>query len=326
MLSTSFPGLDARLSVICLGVAEHGSAISADKSLAMLDAFAQAGGSCADTAHIYASWLPGGQGQSERALGRWIASRRPASFLVATKGAHPELSSMEASRLAPECLALDLSQSLERLQLSSVGLYWLHRDDIKIPVDEIISALNEHIRSGQIGAIGASNWSVQRITEANRYAASHGLAGFCASQIACSLAQVRPQARGAGGTLEMDDETLKWHRQSRLPLAAYSAQANGFFAHALPTEGTQPTPKQKALAGSYLSPRNAKRHARAAQLAAELRREPNEIALAYVWSQSFPSAAIIGPRSVEQLSSSLRAADLKLSPEQAAWLEGIENE
>ncbi len=290
----------------------------------MLDAFAQAGGNFADTAHIYASWLAGGEGQSERALGRWIRSRRPASFSVATKGAHPELSSMEASRLAPQDIALDLSQSLERLQLDSVELYWLHRDDENVPVDEIVQALNEQIQSGRIGAIGASNWSLKRILEANVYAEQHGLIGFCASQIACSLAQVTPQVRGAGNTLQMDDATLKWHRESQFPLAAYSSQANGFFAHALPKEGIEPMPKQKSLAHSYGSERNAQRHDRATQLASELKREPNEIALAWVWSQNFPSVAIIGPRSVEQLSSSLRAADLRLSPKQVVFLEGDE--
>jgi len=311
-----------RPSVICLGVAEHGSAISPDDSLAMLDAFAEAGGSCADSAHIYASWLPDGEGQSERALGHWIQSRRPPNFLTATKGAHPELSTMEVSRLAPECIARDLSQSLERLQLDSVGLYWLHRDDTQVPVGEVMDALGQHVQAGRIEAIGASNWSTARIEEANEYACGRGLAQFCASQIGWSLAEINAQARGADNTLQMDDETLGWHRRSGFAAAAYSSQANGFFAHPLANSDAAATPKQKSLAGSYLSARNAGRHARAAQLGRQLNRTPNEIALAWVWSQSFPSVAIIGPRSLQQLESSLRARNLKLSPEQAAWLEG----
>lgn len=307
--------------MVCLGVAEHGSAIAPGDSLAMLDAFAEAGGSFADTAHIYASWLPNGEGQSERALGRWIKSRQPRGFVVGTKGGHPALATMDRSRLAPEDIERDLSESLERLQLSSVGLYWLHRDDPAVPVGEIMGALGEHVQAGRVAAIGASNWSTDRIEAANAYAAAHGLAGFCASQIGWSLAEVNDAARGAGHTLQMDDEMLGWHRSQGFPAAAYSSQANGFFAHEIARSDAEATPKQKALAGSYLSPRNRARHARAAQLGRDLGRAPNEIALAWVWSQSFPAAAIIGPRSLEQLRSSLRAADLKLSPEQAVWLE-----
>ena len=307
---------------MCLGVAEHGSAISPDDSLRMLDAFVEAGGNFADTAHIYASWLPDGEGQSERALGRWLQSRRPRNFLVATKGAHPKLDTMGDSRLAPQDIERDLSESLERLQLDSIGLYWLHRDDPDVPVSEIMQALSEHVRAGLVGAIGASNWSPSRIEAANAYAREHGLPQFCASQIGWSLAETNDAARGAGNTLQMDAETLSWHRRANFAAIAYSSQANGFFAHALARSPEEATPKQKSLAPSYASERNSQRHERAAQLARELGRTPNEIALAWVWSQSFPSVAIIGPRSLEQLQSSLRAADLKLSPEQAAWLEG----
>jgi aryl-alcohol dehydrogenase-like predicted oxidoreductase len=285
----------------------------------MLDAFAEAGGNFADSAHIYASWLQGGAGQSERALGRWIRSRQPENFIVATKGGHPNLNTMEISRLAPQDIARDLDESLERLQLDSINLYWLHRDDISVPFGEIMDALNEHIRAGQIQAIGASNWSTTRIEEANDYARSHNLVGFCASQIGWSLAEISDSSRGAGNTLQMNDATLAWHRSSGFAACSYSSQANGFFAHELPESAT---PKQKSLARSYGSERNKIRHQRATQLARELGRTANEIALAYLWSQNFPSVAIIGARNLDQLDSSLKSRDLKLSPEQVAWLEG----
>jgi aryl-alcohol dehydrogenase-like predicted oxidoreductase len=322
VISTQFPDLNLRPSVLCLGVAEHGSAISNDESLAMLDAFAEAGGNFADSAHIYAAWLQGGAGQSERALGRWIQSRQPENFIVATKGGHPNLDTMEISRLTPADISRDLGESLERLQLDSISLYWLHRDDISVPVGEVMDALNRHIRAGQIQAIGASNWSTARIGAADDYTSQHGLIGFCASQIGWSLAEINESSRGAGNTLQMDDATLKWHRRSGFAACSYSSQANGFFAHALPKSDESATPKQKSLAHSYGSERNKIRHQKATQLARELDRTPNEIALAYLWSQSFPSVAIIGARNLAQLDSSLKSRDLKLSPEQVAWLEG----
>jgi aryl-alcohol dehydrogenase-like predicted oxidoreductase len=318
---TSIPDVREEVSVLCLGVAEHGSNISRDESFAMLDAFAEAGGNFADSAHIYAAWLEGGVGQSERTLGQWLAARRPSGFLVGTKGGHPVLETMHISRLSPEDIARDLDESLERLQQDSVALYYLHRDDEAVPVSEIMDALNEHVSAGRVGALGASNWSAQRIEEANAYAAQHNKRGFCASQIGWSLAEVSPQARGAALTVQMDDATLAWHRRSGFPQIAYSSQANGLFAHPEFPFDAPSTPKQKALAHSYGTSRNAVRRQKSEALARELGRTPNEIALAYVWSQSFPGVAVIGPRRVEQIHDSLRAADLRLSPEQVALLE-----
>lgn len=319
MLLSTMPGLQFTPSVLCLGVADFGSTISTDESFAMLDSFVEAGGNCADTAHIYAAWLAHGVGQSERTLGQWLRDRKPRDFYIATKGGHPHLATMNISRLTPECIAQDLQESLERLQTDAVDLYYLHRDDPTIPVGEILDALNQQLQAGHIRALGASNWSAARIAEANAEAARRGLTGFCASQIGWSLAEINSQVRGAALTVQMDDETLEWHRRSGFPAMAYSSQAAGFFTYPLPQPAT--TPKQQSLARSYLSPKNSARHLRATQLAARLNRTANEVALAYLWSQSFPAVAIIGPRRREQLDASLRAANLRLTPEEVTFLE-----
>ena len=322
MIYTELPGLAFAPSVICLGVAEFGSKVSAAESFAMLDDFAACGGNCADSAHIYAAWLPDGWGQSERVLGAWLQSRQPRDFFVATKGGHPDLQKMSESRLSPDCLAHDLAESCERLGRDRIDLYWLHRDDTQVPVGEIIDALNDLIRARKIVAIGASNWSAARIEAANRYAEKRGLVGFCVSQIGWSLATVNPQVRGAGSTIQMDDELLAWHRHKHFPVMAYSSQANGFFHYALPAANQEMTAKQKALATSYLNDQNRARYRRATELARALNRTAPEVALAYHWSQNFPSVAIVGATKREQLRETLRAADLQLAPENVAFLEG----
>lgn len=320
------PQTDLRLSVLCLGAAEFGSNIDEAEAFAMLDEFAEAGGNWADTAHVYAAWLPEGAGQSERTVGRWLQSRAPQKFHVATKVGHPDLAAMEISRLSPEEIAGDFAECLERLQRSFVDVLYLHRDDESVPVSEIMDALNREVQANRAGALGASNWTLARVEEANAHAQSRGLQGFSLSQPGWSLASVNASARGAGLTLQMSDALLQRHRETGFPAAAYSSQANGFFAYPLAGNGEEPTAKQKLLAPSYDSARNRARHQRAAQLAGELGRTPNEVALAYVWSQSFPAWAIIGPRRVEQLRDSLHAADLQLSLEQITWLEGDEPE
>jgi aryl-alcohol dehydrogenase-like predicted oxidoreductase len=93
-------------------------------------------------------------------------------------------------------IASDIDDSLNRLGMDCIPLYYLHRDDGKTPCGEIIGALNRQIGRGRIRYLGASNWSVARIAEANAYAAQHGLQGFVASQIQGSLA--RPQGESHG--------------------------------------------------------------------------------------------------------------------------------
>jgi len=86
------PGLPTPCSEIVLGTGPFGSTIDRDESFAMLDAFAAAGGTAIDTAHVYAAWLPDGDGASERTIGAWMASRgMRRRMLVATKGGHPPL-------------------------------------------------------------------------------------------------------------------------------------------------------------------------------------------------------------------------------------------
>lgn len=321
MLYTAFPGTDLKPSVLSLGTGSFGSEISAHDSLAMLDAYAEAGGNFADSAHIYAAWVEGGAGASERTLGAWLNSRKPDNFIVSTKGGHPHLDTMETSRLSPEDIATDVRESQERLGVETIDLYWLHRDDESIPVGEIMDTLNQHARAGALRYLGASNWTPQRIEAANAYAAAQGQLGFCANQIGWSLAEVNPQKRGQLGMQYMDEETLAWHRKGGLPAVAYSSQANGFFAHPLAENEDELSEKQKSLAPSYFSEKNRARHERAEELGRRLGRTGHEIALAYMWSQQFPAVAIVGSRRVEQLQSSLQCCDLRLSSEDVAFLE-----
>ncbi len=304
------PGLTTPCSAIVLGTGGFGSAVPRDQAFALLDAFAEAGGTALDSAHIYAAWLPGGVGASEGTIGAWLASRGLRSrMLVGTKGGHPHLDSMERSRLRPEDLAADLADSLDRLALPSVDLYWLHRDDPAIPVDEILGALQPHLRSGAISAIGASNWGWQRLEQAQVCAALHGWSGFAASQCSWSLAAFAPAHRFSGGLVGMDEATLAWHARSGLAQIPYSAQANGFFAKP-PAQALERLPQ-------YAHPANARRRQVAQTLAARHNVSANAIALAWLLQHPQGGFGIIGPNDAAQLADSLDAANLQL--EAADW-------
>ncbi|MGF9700408.1 MULTISPECIES: aldo/keto reductase [Paenibacillus] len=278
-----------------------------EKAAANMDAFLAIGGNTVDTAHIYCG------GQSEEVLGRYMQERgNRDQVVILTKGAHHD---MNGPRVNADAIRSDLLDSLERLQTDHVELYALHRDDPNIPVGVILEALNEHIESGKIGAIGASNWTWQRLEEANTYAAAHGLKGFTFSSPNLSLAKANEPFWA--GCVSADAETLAWHERTKLPLLSWSSQARGFF-----TGRFTPEVRDNAdLVRVFYSDGNWERLHRAEQLAELKKTSPIQIALAYVLNQPFPTCALIGAQNQAELLSCDEGSRITLTREELDWLD-----
>ncbi len=309
-------------SPICLGAMLFGSQLSKGDSFALLDAYVKLGGNFIDSAHIYAAWLEGGVGASERTVGEWIRAHGARDKVVlATKGGHPPLDgNRDIGRCSRVDLEQDLTESFERLGLDSVDLYWLHRDETTRPVGEIIEALASFVREGLIHSYGASNWSTARIQAANEYAKEHALPPFAANQPWFSLGAV------AGGTEEgpaRDDSSdllRQWHLKSGLPMVPYSSQTNGYFGKenvAWAKAGFEGTPPR---AKKFDSPTNRRRLQRAIELAEHKAVTANQIALAYLLSQPFPIFPIVGASSYEHLADAMGAAPLRLTENELSRL------
>lgn len=308
-------GLDRAVSVMGLGAGTPIFTPATYRPAAdLLEAFLAAGGNCIDTAHIY------GFGNSEKTLGQWFKeSGRRAEVVLITKGCHPIVDPQNLfgkpwePRLTPEAIRADLSESLERLQTDAIDLYLLHRDDEAMPVGSLIDALNQEQARGRMRAFGASNWRVERIAEANAYAAQHGLNGFSASSPSLSLPQ--PVKLYFPGTRFADEATRQWHRTHQLPLLAWSSLASGFMSGQIASDS--PT------AQVYASAENDERLRRAQELAARKNVTALHIGLAYVLQQGFPVVALIGPTSVSHLNSALEAVNVELTPAEMQFLDLI---
>lgn len=275
----------------------------------LLDAYFEQGGNFVDTAHAY------GGGASERIVGRWLSKRGVRDeVLLVTKGAHPERD--EWYRVRPEEIERDLTESLERLQVEAIDLYLLHRDDPRVGVDELIDCLNEQKQAGRILRFGASNWRVERIRAANAYARSKGLEGFVISSPNLSLAQ--PKEDLWRDCITVTRSELDWHEATQFPLLAWSSQARGFFSGRYGPHA----PGDPFMVRVYDSKENWERLSRARRLAEAKGVEPIQIALAYVLCQPFPVFAAVGPENEDELRSSLKAAEVELSPEEVQWLDG----
>lgn len=314
MKTIRIAGTELDVSAFCYGMGGFGTAVKGDEAYRLYDTFRQAGGNFFDTAHCYAAWIEGGQGASERCLGECV--RRGGDegrVVIATKGGHPAFLPgypRPDGYLAPEVIASDIGDSIERLGARRIDLYILHRDDTRLPVGEIIPALNAEIARGRIRHLGASNWSVARLAEANRYAAAHGLRGFVISEPQWSLAHPNAQPPTSDPAIRyLMDADVAWHAASKLPVMAYSSTACGYFA----TGG-------RAGAAAFDNPASRARLARAQELAHRLGCSVNQVALAWMMHRDFPAVPILGTTKMEHLQDALGAAGVELSSNEVRWL------
>src|SRR5947209_8447254 len=182
------PNTSLSPSTICLGTALFGTDVDEVTAFELLDTFFEHGGTFLDTAHAYGEWVPGGIGQSERTLGKWLKERGlRQQVLVATKGAQPYEATPHLPRLSHDDIVSDLDDSLRCLQIDTIDLYWLHRDDPTRPVADILATLNEQVAQGKIRYFGCSNWRLPRIQEAMQYAAQQQSTGFVGNQLMWSF-------------------------------------------------------------------------------------------------------------------------------------------
>lgn len=303
----SIPGVRKPVSRLALGTMIF-SPDNLPHASSILNSFLECGGTLIDTAHGY------GRGASEKGIGaRLREGGDRESIVILDKGCHPYGDS--GPRVTPEDMRADLDESLERLGTEYIDLYMPHRDDPSVPVGPIVEALNEEVVRGRIHAFGCSNWTPERIMEANAYAVEHGLQGFVASSPNLSLA--RASEPMWAGCVYTNDADRSWYESTQMPLISWSSQAGGFF-----TGRYSPEDRSNAdMVRVYYTEENFERLRRARTLAEQRGVHPLQVALAWVLNQPFPTIAIIGPHSVEELESSVQAADLKLTPSEMAYLD-----
>ncbi len=310
-------GLDKPVARLVQGTAMF-SGDDPEGGLALLDAVFAAGARTFDTAHNY------GRGAAERVLGRWLRERGVRDRIVIVgKGAHPYDGRV---RVTPEDITADLLESLDRLGVERIDLYLLHRDNPDVPVGPLVEILNEHQRAGRIGACGGSNWTHERIAEANTYAAAHGLTPFVASSPNFSLAEQfeEPWAGclSIGGA--RGEAVRAWYARTELPLFTWSSLAGGFFTGRYTRDNLDAfaeSPNDRPTVRAYCYEENFRRLDRARELAAERRLSVPQLALAYVMSQPLNIFPLVGCRSGDEFRENVAASEVRLSPEEIAWLE-----
>ena len=275
---------------------------------AMFDHFFELGGNIFDTAYIYNS------GKSDSYLGEWIASRNISKeVIVLGKGAHtPECE--------PKFIRPQLEESLERLKLDSLDIYCLHRDNLQIPVSEFIDALNELKDEGLVKSIGASNWSFKRFKEAMEYSEKSEKTGFTVLSNNFSLAtMINPVWPGC---IHCDEDFLSYLTEKEVKLFPWSSQARGFFIEKdlFPKGDHFSNPTLDEEKRVWHNEVNLKRREKCFKLSKELECSPIELALAYVLNKNENIFPLVGPRTVFESESCMKATKIELSKSQMDWL------
>jgi aryl-alcohol dehydrogenase-like predicted oxidoreductase len=310
------PGIEKRVSRLVQGTVPLSSERE-QESFALLDETFQQGCRTYDAAHNY------GDGDCETMLGRWMKSRGVRDEIVILgKGAHP---SNGMDRVTPEDITSDLHESLQRQQVDYIDLYVLHRDNPALPVGPIVEILNEHKRAGKICAFGGSNWSADRIRQANEYAAAHGLDAFTLSSPNFSLAvQIQPPWKGCLSISgEAGEKDRAWYRENNIPIFPWSSLAGGFFSGRFERDNLdQFTGYLDTLCvTSYCSEDNFQRLDRVKVAAAKYGMTIPQVAMAYIMSQPQEVFALVGCRTGAEYAENAAALEHHLSDAELAWLD-----
>ncbi len=302
-----------RVSTLCLGGMTFGEAdeksfmhkAGSDEqtSHAVLDRALAAGINFIDTADVY-----GQDGLSERVLGSWLAARGTRDRIVlATKfrftmGDGPNRSGASRYRIVKCC-----EDSLRRLRTDRIDLYQIHMQDITVPEEETLRALDDLVRAGKVLYLGCSNYAAYRLMNSLWLSRHNRWASYVTLQAQYSLV-VR----------DLEREHVPLCREEGLGILPWSPLAGGFLTGKFERDRPPPTGTRLGEKSERFERYNLERNWRILDavraLAAELRSTPAAVSLAWLLAKPQVSSVIFGARTVEQLDANLAAADLELSP------------
>ena len=261
------------------------------RSFELLDAFVEGGGNLIDTADKYSSWVPGNRGgESETIIGRWLKrSGKRNRVLIATK-AGMDLGG-DRSGLSRRHLMRSVDESLGRLGIDCIDLYQAHIDDASTPIEETLGAYADMIRAGKIRAIGASNYSADRLALALDTANRLGLPRFQTLQPEYNLMVRQP--------FEVSLQSLCVREQ--VSVIPYYALASGFLTGKYRQAADASGRARGGRVATYLNERGFRILAALDTIAAQHHTSLTAVALAWLRDRGAVAAPIASATSAAQL-------------------------
>ncbi|MFG3026862.1 aldo/keto reductase [Streptomyces sp. NPDC048254] len=294
---------DLAVFPLALGGNVFGWTADEKQSFAVLDAYTAAGGNHLDTADVYAAWIDGLKGgESETVLGKWLAARgnRDKVILSTKVGMHPDYQGLSAPTIKAAA-----EQSLRRLGVDHIDLYYSHYDDPSVPVEEIVTALDDLVKAGKVRAVAASNLSAERLRESLDFAERENLARYVAIQPEYNLVSRETYEGALQDTVE----------QAGLSALPYYGLAAGFLTGKY-RPGVAVDSARAGLAAGHVSTERGVAVLGALDTVAEAHgAELATVVLAWLLTRPTVVAPIASARNLEQLPALLAVQDLTLTAE-----------
>ena len=299
---------DLWVAPLCLGGNVFGWTADEGTSFALLDAFLDAGFNFVDTADVYSKWAPGHHGgESEIIIGDWLRRRgKRDDVIIATK---------VGSEMGPGLTGLSkayitraVEGSLRRLGTDYIDLYQSHRDDPDTPIEETLEAYGALIKAGKVRAIGASNFTAERLAASLAASAKHGLPRYESLQPEYNL-----MVRG------FERELAPLCARHGLGVIPYFGLASGFLTGKYRSKADLRQSQRGEDVEAYLTDRGFKVLDALDAVSARHRATPAQVALA--WLMTRVTAPIASATSLKQLEDLVASARLALDPSDIAKLE-----
>ncbi|MFD9408780.1 aldo/keto reductase [Streptomyces sp. NPDC059989] len=299
MRYTLFGRTGLRVSELSLGTMTFGDR---ETSAPIVDAYADAGGNFIDTANIYAD------GSSERSLGELLEGRRD-EFVLATKYAcATREGDPNAAGNHRKNLVRSVEDSLRRLRTDHLDILWVHARDNFTPVEEVMRALDDLVRTGKVLYVGVSDWPAWEIAQANTLAELRGWSAFAGSQLRYNLLERTPERELLPQARAFDLAVLAW-----APLAA--GRLTGKYRRGgtgrLDTWGVKPTPREEDVVTAVL------------EIAEQGGWTPAQVALAWLLGRPGNVVPIIAATRESQLADNLGCLDVRLDADAVARLDEV---
>jgi aryl-alcohol dehydrogenase-like predicted oxidoreductase len=301
---------DLDVSRLCLGGNVFGWTADRDTSFAILDAYVAAGGNFIDTSDSYMWRIPGNSGgESETIIGEWTAARgNRDDVVIATK-----VSSLPSRPgLSKANISAAVEDSLRRLQTDRIDLYYAHKDDPDVAQEETLDAFDGLVRAGKVRALGASNFTAERLRSALEISARDGLAAYVALQPHYNLLERAEFETGLAPLLAGEG----------LACLPYYGLAKGFLTGKY-RPGTEVDSARAEGARAYLDDRGVRTLAVLDEIAAGHDVPVAAVALAWLAAQPTVAAPIASARTPEQLADLLPVLDLQLTDDEVRLLSHV---
>jgi aryl-alcohol dehydrogenase-like predicted oxidoreductase len=291
------------VSPIALGGNVFGWTVDEATSFQLLDSWVASGFNFIDTADVYSNWVPGHPGgESETIIGNWMKLRgNRKKVVIATKVGHemsPDKKGLKRDYIIRAC-----EDSLKRLQTDYIDLYQSHKDDPNTPQEEVLATYGELIKQGKVRAIGASNFTAERLGEALQISAKHGYPAYQTLQPLYNLYD------------RSDYEANLEHlcREKKLAVIPYFSLAAGFLTGKYRSEEDLAKSPRGERVKRYLDDRGFRILKTLDTIAQQIDSTPGKIAIAWLLARHSITAPIASATNQIQLHDLIAATKLKLA-------------